>query len=432
MTERDVYVVRGLRSPFVKIDRELSRLDALRLSVPVIQQTVAGSSGPGANWSADVDLAIWGAVIPNLTVSNWGREVWLDAGLDPHVPALTVIQQCATSLAAATLAASQVRDGRIDLAICGGADAMSDAQIGLSARLSRAIRRAGTSRSPKAAVAHILRLRPSHVRLAVPSITERTTGKSMGQHSELMAAEWNISREEQDKYAALSHQRAIAAADDGFYRPLTVSPGTFAVDADTIPRADTTSDRLAALRPAFDRTRGTLTAGNSSPLTDGAAACWVASPEGLQRLPAGVPRARLVDWEQSAIDPRQDGLLIAPAVAIPRMLVRNGLRYADIALWEIHEAFAAQVLATIRALEDERWVAESAGVQTELGPFPADRVNPNGGSLALGHPFAATGARILSQAVAELSAMPAGSRCVVSVCAAGGLGHVALLESVGA
>jgi acetyl-CoA C-acetyltransferase len=431
MMDRDAYVVRGLRSPFTKIDRELSGLDALRLSVPVIQQTVAGSTGLGPRRSDEVDLAIWGSVIPSLSVSNWGREVWLDAELDPRVPALTLVQQCATSLAAATMAAGQVSAGQLDLALCGGVESMSHTQVGLSTGLSRAIRRAAGARGPKDAAGHILRLRPRHLGLAVPSVSERTTGKSMGQHTESMAADWGITREDQDEYAAQSHIRAVVAEEEGFYRPLLVSAGTFPVDTDTIPRPDTTAERLAALRPAFDRKRGSLTAGNSSALTDGAAACWVASAEGLRRLPDGIPRARLVDWEQAAIDPRRDGLLIAPAIAIPRMLARHGLAYSDIDLWEFHEAFAAQVLATLRAMEDEAWLAEAAGVTASFGPFPRERINPNGGSLALGHPFAATGARILSQAVAEIGDRPAGSRCVVSVCAAGGLGHVALLEAVG-
>jgi len=190
-------------------------------------------------------------------------------------------------------------------------------------------------------------------------------------------------------------------------------------------------EALSRLSPAFDRARGTLTAGNSSPLTDGAACCWVASEEGLGRLPDDLPRVRLLDWETAAVDPRTEALLIGPAIAIPRMLARQGLTYEDIGLWEIHEAFAAQVLATIEALGNVDWLRERAGVEAEMGAFPGERVNPNGGSVALGHPFAATGARILSQAAAELAGRPAGTRAVVSICAAGGLGHVALLEAVG-
>jgi acetyl-CoA C-acetyltransferase len=198
---------------------------------------------------------------------------------------------------------------------------------------------------------------------------------------------------------------------------------------DGIPRADSTYEKLAKLKPAFDREAGTITAGNASPLTDGAAALWVAPESGLERLPAGRPRARLVDWEIAAVDIFREGLLMAPAYAIPRLLARHGLSLADIDLWEIHEAFAAQVLCNVAALEDEAFVREKAGVSAALGKFPWERFNPNGGSVAIGHPFGATGARILSQAVKELAAMGPGKRAVVSICADGGLGTVALLQS---
>jgi acetyl-CoA C-acetyltransferase len=426
---RSVYLLPGLRSPFARIDRELSRLDALELSVPVVQQTVAGARGTGLVGSGSVDLFLWGSVVPSLSVSNWAREVWLDAGLDPHVPAQTVVQQCATSLAAATQAAAQVRTGHCELALCGGVESMSSTQVGLSRGLSRAIRRAASSKGPGAAFRQVRKLRPRDIRLSVPAVKERMTGKSMGEHAEEMAREWAIPRPEQDALAAASHRGAVAAAERGFFRPLLVPPGTFPVDGDTIPRTDTTVESLAGLRPVFDRARGTLTAGNSSPLTDGAACCWVAGSGGLSRLPGDLPRVRLVDWEQAAIDPKREGLLMAPALAVPRLLARHGLRYEDVGLWEIHEAFSAQVLCTLAALESPSWLRERAGVERELGPFPRDRVNPNGGSVALGHPFGATGARILSQAAVELAGQPAGTRAVVSICAAGGLGHVGLLEA---
>jgi acetyl-CoA C-acetyltransferase len=200
---------------------------------------------------------------------------------------------------------------------------------------------------------------------------------------------------------------------------------------DTLPRKDTSPEKLAALPPSFDRTsgKGTLTAGNSSPLTDGAASLWVASQAGLAKLPTDTAAAKLVDWEIAAVDFRTEGLLMAPAFAIPRLLARNGLTYADVDLWEIHEAFAAQVLFHIKALEDPEFVRRKAGVEATLGPFPRERVNPNGGSVALGHPFGATGARILSQAVKEIAGRPAGRRCIVSICTDGGQGSVALLES---
>ncbi len=425
-----VFVLPSVRSPSTKLDRELGALDALQVSVPVVQQAVVGRGGLGPGAEAGVDIVVWGAVIPTLALSNWGREVWLDAGLDPHVAAVTVIQQCGTSLAGATYAAGQVLSGSVHLALCGGVDSMSSAQIGLSLDLSRTIRRTAAAKGARGILAQLRQVRRKGLRLAIPAVKERTTGLSMGQHAEVTARQWGIGRESQDELAAASHRNALRARADGFYRPLLVTPGTFPVDADALPRSDSTMERLTRLKPAFDRESGTLTAGNSSPLTDGAASVWVADAEGLRRLPDDAPRVRLLDWEQAGVDIDAEGLLMAPALAIPRLLSRHGLGYADIQLWEIHEAFAAQVLSTIAALEEREWVRDMAGVEAELGRFPRERVNPNGGSIALGHPFGATGARILSQAAAELAAMPQGSQAVVSICAAGGLGHVALLEAV--
>jgi len=423
------YVVQGLRSPFARIDRELEAFDALQLSVPATQQTVVGDLGVGHGGDRQVDLVVWGSVIPSLAVANWGREVWLDAALDQSVPALTIVQQCATSLAAATHAAAQARAGRLDLALCGGVESMTYTQVGLSRELSKTVRRAASSRGPRAFMGTLAGIRARDLRIAVPQAKERTTGMTMGEHTEEMVRRWNISREEQDRFALASHLRAVSATERGFYRKLLVSPGTFPISDDAIPRKDTSLDRLAALRPAFGA-NGSLSAGNSSPLTDGAAACWVASEAGLAHLSDRAARARLVDWEQAAVDIARDGLLMAPAIAIPRLLSRHDLGYEEIDLWEIHEAFAGQVLATIRALEDQEWLRDRAGIQRDLGSFPMDRVNPNGGSVALGHPFAATGARLLSQTALELADMSRGSRAIVSVCAAGGLGHVALLETV--
>lgn len=429
MSPGSAFVLPGLRSPFAKIDRELSRLDGLALSAPVIQQTVAGNGGPGRENAGRIDLFLWGAVIPSLTVSNWGREVWFDAGLEARVPAQGIVQACATSIAAATHGAGQVAAGRADLVLCGGVESTSHTQIGLSPGLSRTIRRVGSAGSPPRMVRTLAGIRPRDLRISAPAVKERTTGKTMGGHAEEMAREWDISREAQDRFALASHEGATR--DEGaFFRRLLVTPGTFPVDRDTLPRAGTSMEKLAGLRPAFSRSRGTLTAGNSTPLTDGAAACWVASEAGLSSLPDSLPRARLVDWRQAAIDPDREGLLIAPAIAIAELLHRHGLALEDIGLWEFHEAFAAQVLCTVAALEDSRWLAARSPVKDGLGAFPRDRINPNGGSVALGHPFGATGARILSQTVLELAERPAGTRAIVSVCAAGGLGHVALLEAV--
>jgi acetyl-CoA C-acetyltransferase len=251
----------------------------------------------------------------------------------------------------------------------------------------------------------------------------------MGEHTEEMAKGWQISRTEQDEIALASHRNAAAAWKRGFFDDMVLRLDE--AGRDTTVRPDTSLEKLAALKPAFDTTsgQGSLTAGNSSPLTDGAAAVWVATAKGLERLPAETPRARLVDYEVNAIDLFNEYLLMAPAYAIPRLLARNGLTYEDIGLWEIHEAFAAQVASHIKALQAPAFLKDRAKVTAKLGRFPVERVNPNGGSTALGHPFGATGARILSQAVKELAGMAAGTRAIVSICADGGQGTVALLRN---
>jgi acetyl-CoA C-acetyltransferase len=381
----------------------------------------------GAQVNGPIDFGAWGAVVGNLAYSNLAREIWLDSKLDPHVPTFTTIMQCSTSMVAAFEAAGMLGARRAALAMVGGVDSMTAVQIGLSPNLSLWLRRVVQARSAGERLRALRRLRPSDIRLYIPEVKNRVTGRSMGEHTEDMAKDWKVGRLEQDELALEGHRRAIAAQDRGFFTDL-IAP-LDGVDKDHFPRRDTSMEKLAHLRPAFDRTAsGTITAGNSSPLTDGAAALWVATEEGLKRLPKNAPRARLVDFEIAAVDIFHEGLLMAPVTAIPRLLARHGLTFDDIALWEIHEAFSAQVLCHIKGLEDKDFVRAKAGVEHNFGRFPRERLNPNGGSVALGHPFAATGARILSQAIKELVAMPPGSRAIVSVCADGGLGSVALLQ----
>ncbi len=321
-------------------------------------------------------------------------------------------------------------DGRgRDLAMVGGAESMSRVQIGLGTDLSDRFRGVIQARSLPDRLAAIGRIKPKDLRLFVPRVVNRTTGMSMGEHTEITAKDWDISRADQDRIALASHQGAVAGWTSGFFDDLVIPFD--GIKRDNIPRPDTSAEKLARLSPAFDRTsgRGTLTAGNSSPLTDGAAGLWVASAAGLERLPKALPRARLVDYEVTSIDLRHEGLLMAPAYGVPRLLARHGLTYADIDLWEIHEAFAAQVLFHIKAWQDPAFRRAKAGVDVDLGVFPEARMNPHGGSTALGHPFGATGARILSQAVKELAAMGPGKKAIVSICADGGQGTMALLES---
>jgi acetyl-CoA C-acetyltransferase len=419
----EIWFAAGVRTPFAKVDGPLDQLDAIALSVPVVRHMV-GLLGDG-----QPDFCVWGTVVPNLTWSNIAREILMDAGAPATIPAFSTVMACGTSMIGAIEAAGMINGANRNLALVGGVESMSRIQLGLGQPLSDWIRKFQQALSLGQKVAHAAELKLGDIRLYIPSVTNRTTGLSMGEHTEITAKEWSISREDQDRIALQGHQRAIAAWDNGFFDDLVIEVGD--LRRDTIPRKDTSLEKLAKLPPTFDRTsgKGSLTAGNSSPLTDGAASLWVGSAEGLRRLPASLPRAKLIDWEIASVDYRVEGLLMAPAFAIPRMLARNGLAYADVDLWEIHEAFAAQVLFHIKALETPEFLRNKAGVESALGTFPRERMNPNGGSVALGHPFAATGARILSQAVKELSLKPAGSRAVVSICTDGGQGSVVLLEA---
>ncbi|HUL96013.1 MAG TPA: acetyl-CoA C-acyltransferase [Usitatibacter sp.] len=417
------WLVAGLRTPFARVDGPLRKLDAIALSVPVAK-AMAAQLPAGAR----PDLVVWGTVVANLGWSNIAREVVIEAGIDPSTPAFSTVLACSTSMAAVFEAAGMLGND-VDLAMCGGVESMSRVQIGLKQGMSDWLRRLTQARSFGERIDRITEFPWKDFGLHVPAIANRATGKSMGEHCEEMAKEWHIARADQDRIALQSHQRAVKAMAGGFFDDLLVSAEGMAKDG--IPRADSSAEKLATLKPAFDRTsgRGTITAGNASPLTDGAAALWVANDAGLARVPASRPRARLVDWEIAAVDIFHEGLLMAPAYAIPRLLARNALTLDAIDLWEIHEAFAAQVLCNVAAIESEAFVREKAKVDAALGKFPWERWNPNGGSIAIGHPFGATGARILSQAVKELAAMGAGKRAVVSICADGGVGTVALLES---
>jgi acetyl-CoA C-acetyltransferase len=416
----DIWLAAGVRTPFTRAGGALAKRDALDLSAPVVKAMLAKGARP--------DLMVWGAVIPNLTVSNLAREALIEGGGDRSIPAFSTVMACSTSMVGAFEAAGMLDDRGRSLALVGGAEAMSRIQIGLSQGLSDDLRKFLEGRSLADRWAAVRGTSLKDVRLFIPEIKNRSTGKSMGEHTEDMAKGWEISRVEQDEIALASHKNAAAAWTNGFFDDLVLRLDD--VGRDTTVRPDTSMEKLAKLSPAFDRTsgKGSLTAGNSSPLTDGAAAVWVATTQGLERLPAETPRVRLIDYEVNAIDLFDEYLLMAPAYSIPRLLVRNGLRYADVRLWEIHEAFAAQLATHIKAMQDKTFLAEKAKVTADLGPFPRDRVNPNGGSTALGHPFGATGARILSQAVKELYAKPVGTYAIVSICADGGQGTVALLR----
>ena len=419
MIKTTTYLVPGLRTPFCKVDGLLKGMDAIQMSVPVAQ-AMAKIAKP--------DLMIWGTVIPGTRWSNLAREVQIDSKLDAATPAFSTVMACSTSMLGVFEAAGML-SGHAPLAMVGGVEAMSQVQIGLTQGLSNWLRKVMQARSLGQRVDAIADIKFADIKLLIPSVKNRSSGKSMGEHCEEMAKLWKIPREAQDKIAYQSHANAVKAMARGFFDDLIISVNGTAKDG--IPRADSTLEKLAALKPAFDRSAsGTITAGNASPLTDGAAAIWVANDTGLAKLPDSQPRVKLLDYEIAGVDIFTEGLLMAPAYAIPRLLARNGLTLADIDLWEIHEAFAAQLLCNVAALESESFLREKVNVNNPLGKFPWERLNPNGGSVAIGHPFGATGARILSQATKELAAMGAGKKAIVSICADGGLGTVAFLEAV--
>jgi acetyl-CoA C-acetyltransferase/acetyl-CoA acyltransferase len=413
MTDR--YLIAGVRTPFMKAGGAFAHHDALSLSVPVARAMAA---------DARPDMVVWGQVIPSTRVSNIGRELVLEANLDPEIPGLSTTMACSTSMMAAIEAAAMVGHSDLHVALVGGVETMSRVPIALKPETAMTL---AAARDPAAIAEAAKTLTLADFDLPVRGWANRISGRSMGEHTEDTVQHFGIGRAAQDELALLSHQRAVAAQASGFFDDLIVAVDGIA--ADGFPRADSTLEKLASLPPVFDRSgEGSLTAGNSSPLTDGAAGLWVADAEGRARL-GDKPAARLVDWQLAAMDWHEEGILMSPARAIPRLLARNGLTFADIDLFEIHEAFAGQVLANVKAASDPAYRRTNARVDADLGSFPWARFNPNGGSLALGHPFAATGARILSQTVKELAALGPGRRAIVSICADGGQGTAVLLES---
>lgn len=418
-TNETVWLIAGLRTPFAKVDKELKELDVISLSLPVVKAMIEDNN-------LSPDLLIWGSVAPNLGYSNLAREIIMDAELDQTIPAFTTIMACSTSMMAAIEAASLINEEQI--ALVGGAESMSRIQLGLNQDFSDWLRRLFQAKSFKEKIGKLKDLSFGDIRLFIPSVSNRSTGLSMGEHSEITTKRLGIKRKSQDEIAINSHQNYIKARKDGFFNDLiTLVNG---LDQDTIPRENTSLEKLSSLNPVFDKEsgNGTLTAGNSSLLTDGAAGLWVCREKGKQKFPEGSYAVKLIDWEIAAINIEKDGLLMATTYAIPRLLARHRLRYTEIDLWEIHEAFGAQVVANIQLLEDNDHL-KKVGTSFDFGEFPRENLNPNGGSIAIGHPFAATGARIINQAIKELAKRGTGKRAIVSICADGGLGTVMLLES---
>ena len=371
-----------------------------------------------------------GAVLKHTRDFNLARECVLDSGLDPQTPAFDLQRACGTSLEAAIAIANKIALGQIDAGIAAGVDTVSDAPVVYPREYQQLLLRAFRGRSAWARIKPFFGLRPRHFKPQVPDAGERRTGLSMGESCELMAKRWNIPRAAQDQLAYDSHRRAAAAWDAGFFDDL-VTPFAGLTRDDNV-RADASLEKLGALRTAFDRSSaGTLTAGNSTPLTDGAAAVLLASEDWARAR--GLPvLARLTFGKAWAVDfaGGHEGLLMAPAYAVPAMLKDAGLALQDFDRYEIHEAFAAQVLCTLAAWESAEFCRERLGLGAPLGAIDRSRLNVKGSSIAVGHPFAATGARVLATLAKQLAQDANLRRGLISVCTAGGMGVTAIVERV--
>jgi acetyl-CoA C-acetyltransferase len=417
---RRVAIIGGSRVPFARSDGPYATASNQEMLTAAVDglATRYGLDVPGV-----VGELVAGAVLKHSRDFNLARETVLGSKLDARTPAYDIQQACGTGLQAVIAAANKIALGQTESAIAGGADTASDAPLGVNDRLRRILLEARRTRSAGARLKALAKIRPAHLVPDVPRNAEPRTGLSMGEHAAVTARAWGIGREAQDELAAASHQRLAAAYERGFFQDLVVPFRGLSRDQNLRP--DSTVEKLAGLKPVFglDAPGPTMTAGNSTPLTDGAAVVLLASEEwadarGLE------PLAYLTAYETAAVDfvggdvaGGEDGLLMAPAYAVPRMLERAGLLIEDFDLVEIHEAFASQVLATLAAWE-----------RRGLAQVDRDRLNVAGSSLATGHPFAATGARIVATLAKLLAERDGPSRGLISVCAAGGQGVTAVLE----
>jgi acetyl-CoA acyltransferase len=427
--KRRAVVVGGMRTPFVKAFSDLMELDTIALGVAATSALLRKLDVK----RTDIDALVWGGVVlPPLSV-NIGREIVLDLGLPSAVDGMTVTRACASGLQAITSAVAAIERGDADVIIAGGSDSTSNAPIAFPNKVTRTL--APLALSGKATPHDILgvlaQLMPlSEILPRQPRIAERTTGEVMGESAERMAQRNEITRHAQDDFALRSHKRAAKAIATGrFDDEITkVETPTGFVHVDGLVRADTSLDKLGKLKPAFAK-GGSITAGNASPLTDGAAAVLLME-EGRARALGYKPLAAFRSWSYVAVDPA-DQLLMGPAIALPTALDRAGIDLASIDLVDMHEAFAAQVLSVLKMLASQAFAHERLGRDRAVGEVDPDKLNVYGGSIAIGHPFAATGARMVTTMVNELERSQK-STALLGICAAGGLGAAAVLERISA
>jgi len=421
---RRVAILGGQRIPFCRNNTAYFDVGNLGLSIKALGALVEKFGLHGVQLG---EVAM-GAVLKHSSDWNIGREAALSSGLSPYTPGLTMQRACGTSLDTIITVANKIALGQIDAGIGGGSDTTSDVPITHSKPFRRRLLDMNMAKTPVDRVKALLKgFSFAELKPEFPGVAEPRTGKSMGESCEIMAKEWGITRAEQDQLAYESHMKAAKAYDDGFFADLVVP--FRGVERDNILRPETTVDKLGTLKPAFDRSsgQGTLTAGNSTPLTDGASACLLSSEAWAAERGIEV-QAYLRDAQVAAVDfVHGDGLLMAPAWAVAQILARNNLTLQDFDFYEIHEAFAAQVLCTLKAWESAEFCKQRLGLDAPLGSIDRSKLNVVGSSLAVGHPFAATGARIVATA-AKLLKQKGSGRALISVCTAGGMGVVAIIE----
>ncbi len=423
---RRVAVVGGLRTPFMRSGTAYRRLSTLDLAAACLTELLERSGiEPG-----QVDQVVFGAVVADVSGPNIARDLVLRCGLPASVDAYSVSRACATSTQAIVGGTQSILDGTADVVIAGGADSLSRPPIVLSDAMVDALTAASRARSPADKIRAFRRVRPRHLAPQSPALEDKASGLTMGQAAEKMARENGISREAQDRFAYDSHRKAVAAWQGGIFADEVMAlpiPPDFAetVSSDGIPRSDTSLDKLAGLPAVFDRAGGTVTAGNSSPLTDGAAAVILMEESTARRLGL-TPRAFVRSWAFAAIDPSWQ-MLMGPSFATPVALDRTGLTMADIDIVDMHEAFAGQVLSNLEAFASSDWASRHLDRRQPIGAIDPERLNLYGGSISLGHPFAATGARQTLTMANELSRRGHGT-ALVTQCAAGGLGATLILD----
>jgi acetyl-CoA acyltransferase len=423
---RRVAIVDGLRTPFAKSGTALKDVSTLQLAQGVVTEMIERSGIDPAL----IDRVVYGSVVQDVGSPNIARELVLSTGIPDDTDAYSVTRACATSTQTFVDGAQAILMGEAEVVIAGGADSLSRPPVLFSDEFVEVMQAAQAARDLPTRLKALAELRPKDLAPNPPAVADRSTGGTMGDGAEKMARIWGIGRREQDEYALESHRKAVEAWEKGVYESevmaFTLPPDyRSTVERDTIPRADSTIEKLSSLRPVFDRRHGTVTAGNASPLTDGASALLLMEESTADRL-GFQPRAFLRSWAFSAVDPNWQ-LLIGPAFSTPLALERAGLTLDYIDVIDVHEAFAAQVLAVKAAFASDDFAREHLGREERIGEIPEHKLNLYGGSISLGHPFGATGARQILTMANELARRDAGT-ALVTQCAAGGLGAAVVLE----